>query len=76
MIRIIISVKGSQTPFYSKIEHSLDCKINVATAGIQSFFFFFFFWGGGAIFKLNAFVLYMILNFYEILYINFINCIL
>ena len=29
-----------------------------------------------AIFKLNAFVLYMILNFYEISYINFINCIL
>ena len=27
-------VRGSQTPFDSKIEHSLDCKINVATAGI------------------------------------------
>ena len=29
-----------------------------------------------AIFKLNAFALYMILNFYEISYINFINCIM
>ena len=27
-------VRGSRTPFHSKIEHSLDCKINVATAGI------------------------------------------
>ena len=27
-------VRGSQTPFHSKIEHSLDCKIDVATAGI------------------------------------------
>ena len=27
-------VRGSRTPFDSKIEHSLDCKINVATAGI------------------------------------------
>ena len=36
----------------------------------------FFFLEGGAIFKLNAFVLYMILNSYEISYVNFINCIL
>ena len=27
-------VRGSRTPFHSKIEHSLDCKINVATAEI------------------------------------------
>ena len=27
-------VRGSQTTFHGKIEHSLDCKINVATAGI------------------------------------------
>ena len=27
-------VRGSRTPFDNKIEHSLDCKINVATAGI------------------------------------------
>ena len=65
-------VRGSRTPFHSKIEHFLDCKINVATAAIQIFFF----WRGGAIFKLNAFVLYMILNSYEISYVNFIYCIL
>ena len=29
-------VRGSRTPFHSKIEHSLDCRINVATAGVQS----------------------------------------
>ena len=27
-------MRGSRTPFRSKIEYSLDCKINVATAGI------------------------------------------
>ena len=27
-------LRGSRTPFHSKIEYSLDCKINVATAGI------------------------------------------
>ena len=27
-------VRGSRTPFHSKIEHFLDCKINVATAAI------------------------------------------
>ena len=27
-------VRGSRTPVESKIEHSLDCKINVATVGI------------------------------------------
>ena len=75
MIRIITSVKGSQTPFYSKIEHSLDCKINIATAGIQSFFFFFFFGGGGK-FKSKLVCIIHDLNFYEISYINFINCIL
>ena len=27
-------VRGSRTPFHSKIEQSLDCKINVASADI------------------------------------------
>ena len=31
-------VRGSRTPFHSKIGHSLDYEIKVATAGILSFF--------------------------------------
>ena len=31
---IIIIVIGSRTPFRSKLEQSLDCKINVASADI------------------------------------------
>ena len=64
-------VRGSRTPFHSEIEYSLDYKINV----VKFFFYFFLILFFRTIFKLNAFVLYMILNFYEISYIHFIDCI-